>query len=307
MTNIDLRLVTIITELNRTRSVSHTAENLQLSQSTVSMSLARLRKHFNDPLFVRTSSGMEPTPHAMQLIDLLSHAEALLETALEHHVVFDPATSDRTFHLCSTDIAKVTMLPKLMNRFKTIAPSVRLELREMSEKTSELLESGELDLAVGFIPPMGAGFCQQRLFPERFVCVVRSNHPRIANRISLDQFQNEVHLAITISGTGHGIVEKALEDKHVRRNIGVRVSGFLGIAGIVTSTDCLAIVPEQLGEALAAYAAIRLLELPFQMPAYFVMQHWHERYTHDPANRWLRAVLAELFLESASIRAVAGA
>jgi DNA-binding transcriptional LysR family regulator len=63
MTNIDLRLLTIITELHRTRSVSQTAENLELSQSTVSMSLARLRKHFNDPLFVRTSSGMEPTPH----------------------------------------------------------------------------------------------------------------------------------------------------------------------------------------------------------------------------------------------------
>jgi DNA-binding transcriptional LysR family regulator len=307
MTNIDLRLVTIITELNRTRSVSQTAENLQLSQSTVSMSLARLRKHFNDPLFVRTSSGMEPTPHAVQLIDLLSHAEALLETALEHHVVFDPATSDRTFHLCSTDIAKVTMLPRLMNRLKTLAPSVRLELREMSDKTSELLESGELDLAVGFIPPMGAGFCQQRLFPERFVCLVRFNHPRIVNRLSLDQFQDEVHLAVTTSGTGHGVVEKALEEKHIRRNIGVRVSGFLGIAGIIASTDCLAIVPEQLGEALATYADIKLLELPFQMPAYFVMQHWHERYTHDPANRWLRAVFAELFLESTSVRTVAGA
>src|ERR1700684_1035141 len=124
MTNIDLRLLTIVNELNKTRSVSQTAENLELSQSTVSMSLARLRKHFNDPLFVRTSTGMEPTPHAVQLLDLLSHAESLLETALEHHVVFDPATSDRTFHLCSTDIAKVTMLPKLMNRLKMLAPLV---------------------------------------------------------------------------------------------------------------------------------------------------------------------------------------
>jgi DNA-binding transcriptional LysR family regulator len=154
---------------------------------------------------------------------------------------------------------------------------------------------------------MGAVFCQQRLFPERFVCVVRSTHPRIGNRLTLDQFQNEVHMAINTSGTGHGIVEKTLEEKHIRRNVVLRVSGFLGIAGIVTSTDCLAIVPEQMGEALAAYSGIKLLELPFQMPAYFVMQHWHERYTHDPANRWLRALFAELFLESASIRAVAGA
>jgi DNA-binding transcriptional LysR family regulator len=307
MTNIDLRLLTIITELHRTRSVSRTAENLELSQSTVSMSLARLRKHFNDPLFVRTSSGMEPTPHAVQLIDLLSHAEALLETALDHHVVFHAATSDRIFHLCSTDIAKVTMLPKLMNRLKTLAPSVRVELRELSEKTSQLLESGELDLAVGFIPPLGAGFCQQRLFPERFVCAVRSDHPRIANDLSLDRFQNEVHLAIATSGTGHGVVEKAIEERHIHRNIGLRVAGFLGIAGVITSTDYLAIVPEQLGETLACSGEIKLLELPFQLPAYYVMQHWHERYTHDPASKWLRAAFAELFLESASVRTAANA
>jgi DNA-binding transcriptional LysR family regulator len=307
MTNIDLRLLTIITELHRTRSVSQTAENLELSQSTVSMSLARLRKHFNDPLFVRTSSGMEPTPHAVQLIDLLSHAETLLETALEHHVVFHPATSDRIFHLCSTDIAKVTMLPKLMNRLKTLAPSARVELREMSDKTSELLESGELDLAVGFIPPLGAGFCQQRLFAERFVCVVRSDHPRIGSQLTLDQFQTEDHLAITTSGTGHGVVEKTLEERHIHRRIGLRVPGFLGIGGIITSTDYLAIVPEQLGETLASSEEIKLLELPFQVPAYYVMQHWHERYTHDPAIKWLRSAFAELFLESISVRTVANA
>jgi DNA-binding transcriptional LysR family regulator len=306
MTNIDLKLVTIITELHRTRSVSQTAENLQLSQSTVSMSLARLRKHFNDPLFVRTSSGMEPTPHAVQLIALLQHAEALLETALEHHVVFNPATSDRIFHLCSTDIAKVTILPALMNRLPSLAPSVRVELHEMSHRTSELLESGALDLAVGFIPCMGAGFCQQTLFPERFVCAVRAEHPRIGRVLSLDHFQNEIHLAITTSGTGHSVVEKTLEDQHVRRRIGLRVPGFLGIAEILTGTDCLAIVPEQLGISLASDGSIKLFDLPFPMPTYFVMQHWHERYTHDPAIRWLRAIFAELFLERDHVRTAAG-
>ncbi len=67
MTNIDLRLLTIVNELNKTRSVSQAAENLELSQSAVSMSLARLRKHFKDPLFVRTPDGMEPTPQMTRI------------------------------------------------------------------------------------------------------------------------------------------------------------------------------------------------------------------------------------------------
>ena len=98
VTNIDLKLLAIVNELHKTRSVSQTAENLDLSQSAISMSLAKLRKHFNDPLFVRTSSGMNPTPHAVELIGLLKSAEGILQTALDLHVVFDPLTSERRCH-----------------------------------------------------------------------------------------------------------------------------------------------------------------------------------------------------------------
>lgn len=300
MTNIDLKLLEIVSELHRTRSVSHAAESLGLSQSTISMSLARLRKHFNDPLFVRTSGGMEPTPKAVELLELLKKAEELLQKALEHKVVFDPATSDRMFHICSTDITKITMLPKLMRRLRDIAPSVRIELRSMTANTSKLLESGELDLAVGFIPAMGAGLCQQRLFKERFVCAVRAGHPRIANQMTLDLFESEPHLAIATSGTGHGIVERTLEAKRIVRKVGLRVPGFLGISPIVLATDCIVIVPEQLGQFMAHSGKIQLLPLPFNVPSYFVMQHWHERYTRDPANKWLRSVFADLFLAGSS-------
>lgn len=298
MTNIDLKLLAVIGELHRTRSVSQAAERLELSQSTISMSLAKLRKHFNDPLFVRTSSGMEPTPHATELICMLQKAETLLQTALDHHVVFDPLASDRVFRLQSTDIAQVTLLPKLMQRLKKIAPAVGIHLGRISPDTPKLLESGDLDVAVGFILPMGAGFCQQRLFKERFVCAVRKDHPRIDKTLSIKQFESESHLAIATSGTGHGIVEKTLEAKKIRRSVGLTVPSFLGIASIVTGNDYIVTLPEQLGRHLAGPGNIKVLPLPFEVPPYYIMQHWHERYSQDPANRWLRTVMADLFLTS---------
>jgi DNA-binding transcriptional LysR family regulator len=296
VTNIDLKLLAVVTELNKTRSVSQTAENLDLSQSAISMSLAKLRKHFHDPLFVRTSSGMNPTPHAVELIGLLKSAEDILQTALDLHVVFDPATSDRRFSLYSTDIAQVTLMPSLMQRLDKIAPTVSIDLRRLSEVTPKFLESGQADLAVGFIQPMGAGFCQQRLFKERFVCALRRDHPRIDDSLSIDDFENETHLAITTCGTGHGVVEKTLEAKNIRRKVGLAVPSFLGIASIITNLDYLAVLPEQLARHLASAGNIKVLPLPFSMPAYYIMQHWHERYTQDPASRWLRSVVANLFL-----------
>jgi DNA-binding transcriptional LysR family regulator len=296
VTNIDLRLLAVVNELHRTRSVSQTAENLDLSQSAISMSLAKLRKHFNDPLFVRTSRGMDPTPHAVELINLLKSAEDILQTALDHHVVFDPLTSDRRFTLYSTDIAQVTLMPSLMQRLRKIAPNVGIDLARLSEATPKFLESGHADLAVGFILPMGAGFCQQRLFKERFVCALRRDHPRIGDSLSIDEFQDEIHLAITPCGTGHGIVEKSLEAKNIRRRVGLTVPSFLGIASIITTLDYLAVLPEQLARHLASAGNMKVLPLPFTVPSYYIMQHWHERFTQDPASRWLRSVIANLFL-----------
>jgi len=297
MNNIDLKLLAVISELHKTRSVSHAAENLDLSQSAISMSLAKLREHFRDPLFVRTSTGMEPTPHATDLINILKKAEDLLQMALEHHVVFEPAVSDRMFHICSRDIGQLRLLPDLMKRLRELAPSVRIEIRNISENTSKLLESGEVDLAVGFISPMGAGFCQQTLFKERYVCALSARHPRIRNEITLQQFQEETHLVVLTSGTGHVVVERAMATKGIRRKIGLRVPSFLGVDAIIANTDFLMLLPEQMGLLMAKTGDIRLLQLPFSAPSYRVMQHWHERYSRDPANKWLRGVVAEVFMQ----------
>jgi DNA-binding transcriptional LysR family regulator len=138
--NIDLRLVSLIGELNRTRSVSAAAQKLSLSQSTVSMALARLRKHFDDPLFVRTSTGMDPTPRGAELIEVMKNAEFYLHQALEHRSVFDPLKSTHEFRLCSTDIAQLTLLPTLMNRLRRSGPSMSVTLQGISDRTYTQLE-----------------------------------------------------------------------------------------------------------------------------------------------------------------------
>jgi DNA-binding transcriptional LysR family regulator len=303
VTNIDLKLLKIIDELHKTRSVSHAAANLDLSQSAVSMSLARLRDHFRDPLFVRTSRGMEPTPHAAELINILKEAGGLLQLALEHHVVFDPSISERVFHVASRDIGQMRLLPPVMKRLRDVAPAIRIDMQSISEDTPKLLESGGLDLAVGFIAPMGAGFCHQTLFTERYVCVARDGHPRVRQKLTLEQFQSEVHILVTTSGTGHSMVERSIAAKSIRRKIGLRVPSFLGVDAIIAGTDFLMILPRNMALIMAKSAGIKVLELPFALPTYQVMQHWHERYGNDPSNKWLRGLVADLFLEKQQIPA----
>ncbi len=294
VSNFDLKLLAVIGELNRCRSVSRAAERLHLSQSAISMSLAKLRKQFNDPLFVRTSNGMEPTPCAIHLITIFSRAEDLLQTAFGQSTVFDPVASDRLFHIQSTEAAQVMLLPKLLRHVRNIAPNVRIDLQAIAPETPKLLESGEADLAIGSTFPMGAGFCHQRLFKERFICATRIDHPRIGNRLTMAEFEAENHLAVSSFGTEHGNLEKTLEVMKIRRRVALTIPNFLGVAPILECSDYLVILPERIGRNLPG-TGTKVLSLPFEMPVYAVMQHWHERYSHDPSQRWLRNVMADLF------------
>jgi DNA-binding transcriptional LysR family regulator len=294
--NIDLKLVTVMNELYKTRSVSHTATNLDLTKSVVNMSLVRLRENFRDPLFVRTSKGMEPTPKAEALVGILKKAENLLQMALGYDTEFNPAVSDRVFHVCMRDIGQIRLLPRLIKRLREVAPSVRFETRNISDETPKLLESGEVDLAVGFIPPMGAGFCQQTLYKDRYICAVSANHPRIQTELTLQQFQEELHLVVSTSGTGHLAVESAMMARGIRRKIGLRLTSFLGMDSIIANTDFVGLLPEQVALMMASSGKIRLFPVPFSSPAYRVTQNWHQRYRHDPANRWLRHIMADMFM-----------
>ncbi len=299
MNNIDLKLLMVMHELQKTRSVSQAAANLHLTRSAVSMSLARLREHFRDPLFVRTSRGMEPTPHAIALIDILNKAENLLHMALGHHLVFDPAVSDRVFRICVRDVGQLRLLPRLMKRVREVAPSICLETRNISEDTPKWLESGEVDLAVGFISPMGAGFCQQTLFKDRFICAASANHPRVKDKLTIERLQEEPHLVVSTSGTGHLVIERAMMARGLHRSVGLRLASFLGVDAILAETDFLGFLPEQVALVMASTGKIRLFTLPFESPAYRITQNWHERYSHDPANIWLRHMVADMCMMKA--------
>src|SRR5207302_6991537 len=159
--------------------------------------------------------------------------------------VFDPSSSDRMFRLCSTDIAEFTVLPQLVTCLKSLAPHVRIDMRLIGEETPGLLESGEADLAIGLIPQLGAGFCQQKLYRGRFVCAMRANHPRIKDHLTLAQFESETHISVTTIGIGYQMLEKTLHAQKIRRVVGMRVPSFLGVAGVISVSDYIAIITER--------------------------------------------------------------
>jgi DNA-binding transcriptional LysR family regulator len=294
--DIDLKLLIVFEEVYKTGSVSKAAANIGATQPSISISLAKLRGHFNDPLFVRTSRGMEATPKADEIIKPVREAIALLRSTLARQVVFEPLTSKRKFRIAMTDISQIVMLPLLMTHLKRVAPSVSIEILHITPETPRILESGDADLGVGFMPQLAAGFYQQMLFEQGFVCVVRKRHPRVGSKLSLAQFLAEAHIQVATPGTGHHqLLERVLKKQRIERRIALSVPSYLGVGLIVDNTDLLVIVPKRLADILLHENEDKIVPSTDKLPCYQVKQHWHERYVSDPANMWLRSTVAQLF------------
>jgi DNA-binding transcriptional LysR family regulator len=297
----DARMLWLFDEIYRTRSMTRAAERLDLAQPTASIWLAKLRRDWRDPLFVRTSSGMQPTPKADALIGPAREALALLRRLSGDDSVFDPVEAQRSFRICMTDASHITLLPRLLAHVRAIGPRIGLEVAPISSETARLLETGEADLALGYVPGLEAGFHEQPLYRQDFVCLVSARHPRIGATFSARAYRDEAHVGI-LSSASYPMLQESLRRQRIERRVQLELPGFLGLAAIVSSTDLVATVPRTIGEALAMMGGITVFPCPVRMPPFMVKQYWHARYHHDPGLRWLRGVCAKLFAHAEPAR-----
>jgi len=298
MTDLDLNLLRAFDAIATEGSVTVAGERIGLSQPAMSNALARLRTLFGDPLFVRTPRGMRPTPFAQQLAQPVREALRLIQTALQQHAGFEPGSSHNTFRFYMSDIGEMVFLPGLLERVKRDAPGVKIEVVRIPTKDAHTaLEAGEIDLAVGFLPSLTTGMRQQPLFREHYVCMLRADHPDIGAKISAKQFREAAHVLVSYAGTGHQVIEETFVAEGLSARIAARVPEFLVVPMILARTDLIVTVPSRVAAVFAGLGNFKVLKLPLHMPDFEVRLHWHERFHQDPANRWLREVMTELYLE----------
>jgi len=298
LATLDLNLLRVFDAVHTHRNVSAAAAALAMSQPAVSNALRRLRREFGDELFTRGPQGMNPTPQADRAAAGVAQALGLLREALEPGPLFDAATARRTFTMIMSDVGEIVFLPRLLQFLQEAAPLVRIEAVTLPVKEARLaMEAGAVDLAIGFLPDLKAGFYQQRVFEQKYVCMVRQGHPQISDTVTLKRFNQARHAVVNAEGTGHGIVEAMFERAGLAPEMMVRLPHFLAAPMVVAATDLVATVPQKLGEAYAKMLPLRLLPHPLKIPVFQVNQYWHRRFHKDPANQWLRGHFARLFRE----------
>lgn len=295
---VDLNLLVVFNHLLVERRVSRVAARLGLTQPAVSNALARLRRLFGDELFLRTPGGMAPTPLAEQLAEPVGVALAMIESGINQRLTFDPATAERAMTIGMSDIGEIVFLPALVERIRRDAPGVQLStVRNTAVNLKDEMEAGKVDLAIGLLPQLSAGYFQRRLFRQRYVCLYRRGHRLDRPRATLADYQACEHLVVVSSGTGHGQVDELLARTGIERRVRLTVPHYVGIGHLLQGSDLVATVPERLAMQLAEPFALAWRAHPVRLPEASINVFWHAKQHRSAANRWLRGLLVELFAD----------
>lgn len=289
----DLSQLLILDSLLREGSLTRTAELLGMTQPTVSRALAKLRRHFGDPLFVRSGQRMQPTARALELAGPVA---AVLDAARQLEggpAAFDPLSATRSFGLYMVDGAVVNILPQLLDGLARLENGgAGLQLRSVHIDPGSLeaqLERGHIDLAIGRFPHLLNNIRQRKLWDDEYACLMRRGHPW-SGQLDRDAWLTHRHVLIEMEHTSHHnvAVTRKLETLLEPTRILCHVPSFTSAAHIALHTDAIATIPLRLARPLARDLGLVLAPMPVELPPLQLALYWHERSHRDPANRWLR-------------------
>jgi DNA-binding transcriptional LysR family regulator len=300
---LDLNLLRVFDAVMAERNLTRAAARLSLTQPAVSNALRRFREAVGEELLTRVTHGVVPTPYAERLWPQVRAALDQLRGALDPGD-FDPRRDAVNFRLAMADATAAVLLPPLIEHIERQEALVNLRVVPLTTRDPRgLLETGQIDVAVGYFPEAIAELAtrgdfsslhHQRLNESEYVCVMRRGHPlAAAAELTLDDFCQAHHLLVSFSGRPHGFVDQALAALNRTRRIVLTVNQFFTAGRIVARSDLLTVLPASFVEATGYQSQLVERALPMPMARIHVEAMWHMRHDRATSHQWLRQRLVE--------------
>jgi len=273
--------------------VTRAGEKIGLSQPAMSAALSRLRELFEDQLFVRAPTGMEPTPRARELAGPIQRALRDIESTLRGTPDFDPEHARHTFVVGMTEYAEISLVEKLTEILRQQGSFIDLRLRAIAKvEYLELLDEGGIDAFVGHADEVPPRLISVSLLEDPLVLLARRGHPIFKTQIGVEDLVRWPQILVSPTGEARGAVDPILKQQGVERRVAMTVGSYLGIPLALQSSDLTSNVPEQIAARLSKVLPLRSASLPFRHIVASTLV-WHSRNESDRAQVWLRRLIRE--------------
>lgn len=301
---IDLNLLVYLDALLRERNVTQAANQLNLSQPAMSNGLRRLRELFNDPLLVRTSEGMTPTERALELQPVVREVLSKVDQAVQSRQDFEAGTAQRVFRIMASDYAESTLFPSVLGKLRNLAPGLTLDLMTPSDVSFLDVERGKVDMVINRFDSMPQSFHQIHLWDDSFTCVLSPENP-VLKDFTLENYLKANHVWVSKTGMGVGVgvdpgdvqrlgwVDAALNRLGKKRQIRVFTRHYQAAMTLAEQNDLIVTLPTRAAQLKLDNPRVVLREPPLEIPPLELKMAWSPLLQHNPANKWLRKLIAD--------------
>jgi DNA-binding transcriptional LysR family regulator len=301
---IDLNLLVYLDALLRERNVTQAANKLNLSQPAMSNGLRRLRELFDDPLLVRTSEGMTPTERALELEPVVREVLTNIDRAVQPRSAFEPENAHRVFRIMASDYAESTLFPTVLGKLRTLAPGLTLDIMTPSDVSFLDVERGKVDMVINRFDSMPQSFHQIHLWDDSFTCVLSPENP-VLEDFTLENYLKANHVWVSKTGMGVGVgvdpddvqrlgwVDLALNKLGKKRQIRVFTRHYQAAMTLAEQNDLIVTLPTRAAELKRDNPRVVLRDPPLEIPPLELKMAWSPLLQHNPANKWLRKLIAD--------------
>lgn len=283
---LDLNLLVALDCLLVERGVTKAARRLGVSQSTASDALARLRRHFNDPLLQGKPRAYELSPLAQRLRPAVADAVTAADRVFAGMPGFEPMEEGAEFRVLGSEHALVFAGAALSRAVSAQSRRSRLLLGSFvpaDDPSEQLRKSDGLLLSDKPAP----GDAERIDLGEDRIMVVRAAGSTPVETVSdLGRRPWVVHTESAHASASSGRFANA----SIRLRVEVEVPSALSVPFYVEDTDRLALLPLSLAEQLARGSRVEIAEPPLELEPVRVALWWHPARAVDPAHLWLRNV-----------------
>ncbi|MDE1465704.1 LysR family transcriptional regulator [Spartinivicinus poritis] len=293
---INLNLLVCLHALYEERNVTRAAHRLNMTQSNVSKSLSQLRRIMHDHLLYREDNTLKLTPLSIAIRDkvafIVQNAQDVFSAGLR-----GSSLAKQRFTLAASDVSVRYVFPKLMPRFIEEAPDALISLSPWHEYNPESLVQGKVDLALCVFEEETNGLICEKLGTTDLSCIVRKEHPATDGQMQLEDYLSYRHIANTGNANYWRIIDKALAERGLQRNIVLEMPLVISVTEVVEQSDLVLTLPTPLCRLISDNQDLCMIDCPVKTLLDYGLM-WHPRMDKDPDHIWFRNLIRDVTFET---------
>lgn len=292
---LDLNLLVALDVMLRERSVTRSAERLNLTQAAASNALSRLRDYFGDELLVRVGRRMVLTDRARSLQPELEEVLRRIETGLILAPNAPPQRQRRRITVMAADAVATDLLARLTTRLAKEAPGIQIFIRPPGPNPDQVLDRGGVDLLL--IPRQFAApdHPMDVIYEEAFRILAYCDGVWGRKPVTAEGYLAASHVIVEIGPEQKVPVDRAIiEQAHGQLRAAVSVASQVTVPWHVAHSDHLGTVPEGVARHFSQLLPLVSHPLPFDVPPNRIVMQWNRLCEHDTGLAWLRGRIMDL-------------